>query len=195
MGFSIVYCAGHLALAINETAGGLAVGLGLIAVGAGGIKPCVSAYMGEQFGRHTQHLLPMAFSYFYLSINVGAFASTLATPALLATAGSHVAFGLPGVLMVLATWLLWAGRGRCVHVPPRGRAALAELCSRDGLTAIGKLLALFGFVALYYSLYDQAGSAWVLQSEQMDRTFLGIEWLPSQARRNTRFGPCRSSAC
>ena len=36
------------------------------------------------------------------------------------------------------------------------------------------------FVAVYYSLYDQTGSAWVLQAAQMDRRFLGIDWLPSQ---------------
>src|SRR5215471_13478303 len=47
---SIVYCFGHLALAINHTRLGLIVGLGLIALGAGGIKPCVSANVGDQFG-------------------------------------------------------------------------------------------------------------------------------------------------
>src|SRR5437762_3638750 len=40
---SIVYCLGHFVLALNDTRMGLIAGLTLIAMGAGGIKPCVSA--------------------------------------------------------------------------------------------------------------------------------------------------------
>ena len=47
---SIVYTLGHFALALDDTRLGLAIGLGLIAIGAGGIKPCVSANVGDQFG-------------------------------------------------------------------------------------------------------------------------------------------------
>ena len=47
---SVVYCAGHLALAMDDSRMGLAIGLGLIALGSGGIKPCVSAHVGDQFG-------------------------------------------------------------------------------------------------------------------------------------------------
>src|SRR6266513_1264004 len=46
---SIVYCFGHFALALNDTRLGLLIGLGLIAFGSGGIKPCVSANVGNQF--------------------------------------------------------------------------------------------------------------------------------------------------
>jgi len=38
LSLSIVYCFGHLALAIGHTRMGLVVGLGLIALGAGGIN-------------------------------------------------------------------------------------------------------------------------------------------------------------
>ena len=100
---SLVYCAGHFALAIDDTRWGLAIGLGLIALGAGGIKPCVSAHVGDQFGRTNRGLLSRAFAWFYFAINLGAFASSLATPWLLETWGSSVAFGVPGVLMLIAT--------------------------------------------------------------------------------------------
>src|SRR3954452_11564072 len=40
---SIVYCLGHLSLSLWETPNGVYLGLGLIALGSGGIKPCVSA--------------------------------------------------------------------------------------------------------------------------------------------------------
>ena len=44
---SLVYCLGHLALAIDATRIGLFIGLILISIGAGGIKPCVSAHVGD----------------------------------------------------------------------------------------------------------------------------------------------------
>ena len=77
---SIVYCLGHLTLAIDETTWGLAVGLSLISIGAGGIKPCVSAHVGDQFSKSNQTLLEKAFSWFYFSINLGAAISTLLPP-------------------------------------------------------------------------------------------------------------------
>src|SRR6267143_6459036 len=80
---SIVYCFGHLALALDHTRLGLAIGLGLIALGAGGIKPCVSANVGDQFGPSNQHLLTRVFSWFYFSINLGSMFSTLLIPELL----------------------------------------------------------------------------------------------------------------
>ncbi len=54
---SLVYCLGHLALALDNTRSGLVVGLTLIAIGAGGIKPCVSAHVGDQFARTNANLL------------------------------------------------------------------------------------------------------------------------------------------
>ena len=48
MTLSVVYCLGHLVLALFESRYGLAAGLSLIAVGSGGIKPCVSAHVGDQ---------------------------------------------------------------------------------------------------------------------------------------------------
>jgi POT family proton-dependent oligopeptide transporter len=80
---SIVYCFGHLALALNHTRIGLVIGLFLIALGAGGIKPCVSANVGDQFGASNQHLLARVFSWFYFSINFGSAFSTLLIPWLL----------------------------------------------------------------------------------------------------------------
>ena len=66
---SIVYVLGHLALAIDESRIGLTIGLTLIAVGAGGIKPCVSAHVGDQFEEKNKSLLEKIFGYFYFSIN------------------------------------------------------------------------------------------------------------------------------
>ncbi len=54
---SLVYCAGHAVLSIWETRTGLYFGLALIALGSGGIKPCVSAHVGDQFRANQTHLL------------------------------------------------------------------------------------------------------------------------------------------
>ncbi|RMF12595.1 MAG: MFS transporter [Candidatus Dadabacteria bacterium] len=177
---SLVYCAGHLALAIDTTRTGLLIGLALIAVGAGGIKPCVSAHVGDQFGRRNAHLLSQAFGWFYFAINLGAFASMLLTPILLDQFGPHVAFGVPGLLMFVATVVFWSGRHRFAHVPAGGRAFVREVFSSDGLGALGRMFVVFAFVAMFWALFDQTGSTWVLQAERMDRRFLGIDWLSAQ---------------
>ncbi|HHM06030.1 MAG TPA: MFS transporter [Gammaproteobacteria bacterium] len=177
---SLVYCLGHFALALDHTRLGLALGLALIAIGSGGIKPCVSAHVGDQFGPSNQHLLSRVFGGFYFAINLGAFVSMLATPWLLAEYGPSVAFAVPGVLMLLATLVFWAGRHQFVHIPPGGRRFVKETFSGEGLRALGRLCLIYAFVAVFWALFDQTGSAWVLQAQQMDREVLGFEVLPSQ---------------
>ena len=177
---SIVYCLGHFALALDETRLGLTIGLTLIAIGAGGIKPCVSAHVGDQFGKTNSYLLEKVYSWFYLSINFGAFVSTMLTPILLANYGPQIAFGLPGLLMLLATIVFWMGRNVFIHVPPGGMKFLKEIFSKEGISAILKLTPIYLFVAIFWALFDQTGSTWVIQAEHLDRHWLGIEWLPSQ---------------
>jgi len=152
----------------------------LIALGAGGIKPCVSSHLGDQFGRSNQALLPRAFAWFYFAVNLGAFFSSLATPWLLARYGSMLAFGVPGLLMLMATLTFWAGRYRFVHIPPGGRRFLQETFSRRGLGALGRLTIVYLFVAVFWSLFDQTGSSWVLQARHMDTRLFGMELLPAQ---------------
>ena len=177
---SLVYCAGHAALAVDETRLGLGVGLALIAVGSGGIKPCVSAHVGDQFGPTNEHLLPRVFSWFYFAINLGAFVSSLLTPWLLDRHGPGWAFGVPGLFMAAATVIFWMGRRSFVHVPPAGMAALREAFGPEGRTALGRLAVVYLFVAVFWALFDQTGSSWVLQAARLDRSFAGHEWLPSQ---------------
>ena len=188
---SMVYCLGHAALACIdlppailqvtfEPKSWLIAGLFLVAVGSGGIKPCVSAHVGDQFGQANKHLLTRVFGWFYFSINFGSFFSTLLTPWLLKKYGPGIAFGLPGILMALATLVFWLGRNRYIHIPAKGWAFVRETFSRDGLRAIGGLVSIYVFVAVFWALYDQTGSAWVLQAAQMNCDFAGIVWLESQ---------------
>ena len=177
---SLIYTAGHFALSIDDSRTGLAFGLGLIALGAGGIKPCVSAHVGDQFSQSNSHLLPRVFGWFYFSINLGAFFATLLIPWLLDTYGSSVAFGVPGILMLLATIIFWSGRNRFVHVPAGKKLFIKEVFSKQGMNVLTRLGALYIFIAMFWSLFDQTASSWILQAEKMDRTIFGIELLPSQ---------------
>ena len=178
---SIIYCLGHFTLAIDETRLGLLIGLSLISIGAGGIKPCVSAHVGDQFGKTNSHLLEKVFSWFYLSINVGAAISSLLTPILLNKYGPYVAFGIPGILMLIATVLFWMGRNVFVHIPPIGKTKfLKELAQKETQLGIVKLIPIYIFVTVFWALFDQTGSTWVLQAKDLDRNWLGFQWLESQ---------------
>lgn len=184
LNLSIFYCFGHLALALFETRFGLAIGLTLIAMGSGGIKPCVSAHVGDQFNASTQHLLTRIFNYFYLAINIGAAASSLATPLLLEKYGPSVAFGIPGLLMLIATVVFWMGRNKFIAIPPVGiKNYKQDLFSPQGKKAMLNLFIVYIFIAMFWSLYDQSGSSWVIQADYMNRhidlTFglFNVEWL------------------
>jgi POT family proton-dependent oligopeptide transporter len=179
---SFVYCFGSFALALDDTRLGLAVGLGLIAIGSGGIKPCVSANVGDQFGASNQHLISRAFGWFYFSINAGSFVSILLIPVLLHDYNSRVAFAVPGALMALATLIFWMGRKKFVHIPPGGRAFLRDTFSREGLMTLVRLAVIYVFVSVFWALWDQSGGEWVLQATKMDLHFAGITWLPSQVQ-------------
>ncbi|HEX5661532.1 MAG TPA: hypothetical protein VFX59_30290, partial [Polyangiales bacterium] len=116
---SLLYCAGHACLALFEQDfHGFALGLILICMGAGGIKPCVSAHVGDQFGRGNWGKLERVYQLFYFTVNFGAVFSTLLIPWIKAHYGFSYAFALPGVLMAIATLAFWGGRNVFVHVPP-----------------------------------------------------------------------------
>ncbi|MCC4594623.1 oligopeptide:H+ symporter [Xanthomonas campestris pv. phormiicola] len=162
--FSLVYCAGHACLALFEgSRSGFFVGLGLIALGAGGIKPLVASFMGDQFDQSNKHLAKVVFDAFYWIINFGSLFASLLIPLALKHLGPAWAFGIPGILMFVATLVFWAGRRRYVRVPlppqdPHGFAQVvrsALLARAPGqrrpglaLAAVAVLLALASFALL-----------------------------------------------
>ena len=186
LSLSLIYCLGHGALAFMGTGEGinpaymLFIGLALIAFGAGGVKPCVSAHVGDQFGESNKGLLTKVYMWFYFSINVGAFGSTLLIPWVLEWHGPHWAFGVPGILMLIATFFFWCGRNKFIHIPAGGLKWFKETFSWVGVSALLKLSIIYVFVAVFWALFDQTGSSWVLQAEDMNREWLGVTWLASQ---------------
>lgn len=129
---SLVYCAGHAAMAVFDgNLEGTYFGLALIAIGAGGIKPCVSAHVGDQFGKSNWHLVGKVFQLFYFMINFGSVLATLLVPWLYDEYGAMVAFGVPGVAMFIATFMFWLGRHDFVHMPssPGGKLGFLDVVS------------------------------------------------------------------
>jgi POT family proton-dependent oligopeptide transporter len=178
--FSILYCFGFFALTFDHTRLGLGAGLVLIAIGSGVIKPCVSANVGDQFGKSNEHLLNKVYHWFYFAINLGAFSSSLLIPEMLKWYGPTIAFGCPAALMILATAVFWIGRQKYVHIPRSGFGFVKECLSGEGLGALAKLAIIYIFIAPFWSLFDQMDSAWMLQAEKMNRHLFSFELHPSQ---------------
>ncbi len=119
--FSLIYCAGHACLALFENdRTGFYTGLFLIALGSGGIKPLVVSFVGDQFDQTNKGKAKVVFDAFYWTINFGSFFASLLMPLFLRSYGPAVAFGIPGVLMFIATFIFWLGRRQYVNVPPSG---------------------------------------------------------------------------
>ncbi len=182
--FSLAYALGCTVLALVPGTFGLLAGLGLVAFGTGGIKPCVSTNVGDQFTRKNQHLIERAFSYFYLAINAGSSISIFFCPVLLKNYGPRLAFGMPAIAMFLATIVFWLGRHKFAVVPPAGKAWLKDVFSKEGLKTIGNLSVIYLFVACFWALWDQSnGQTWTLQAESslMDKNLgFGLVMLPAQ---------------
>ncbi len=161
--FSLIYCAGHACLALFEgSRTGFYTGLFLIALGSGGIKPLVVSFCGDQFDQSNKDKARLVFDAFYWIINFGSFFASLFAPLLLRSYGPAVAFGIPGVLMFIATLIFWMGRHKYVNVPPSGadpnsflnvvKTALRQLST-------GKLIAWFGIALAVTMLLLWAAAA------------------------------------
>jgi len=199
---SLFYCAGHGVLACSDFFPGvdakmwcLFAGLALIAFGSGGIKPCVSAFMGDQFKPDQSHLLQKAYGAFYWSINLGSFFSFLVIPWIKNHHGYSWAFGVPGIFMGIATLVFWLGTKHYVRVPPSREtksagffkvlwcalvepkeagqgfwsAAQKRFSARevDAAKSVLPIIGVFALVPPFWSLFDQTNSTWVLQGEKM----------------------------
>ncbi len=158
---SLVYCAGHACLAIwDDSINGFYFGLFLIALGSGGIKPLISAFVGDQFDQTNKNKAKVVYDIFYWMINFGSFFASLLMPIFLRDYGASVAFGIPGALMFIATIIFWSGRKKYIHVPPAPPdphsftrvARTALLTHAPGTPRLGLGVALFGAAGALASL-------------------------------------------
>ncbi|UJR26670.1 hypothetical protein I4U23_007987 [Adineta vaga] len=109
---SIVYLIGTFVLTLtaipsigHKQLAGPLIGLFLIALGTGGIKPCVSAFGADQISMSNPKQLSRFFAFFYFAINTGSLISTLLTPLLRSKFSCFgydcysLAFGVPTLLI------------------------------------------------------------------------------------------------
>uniref|UniRef100_A0A0K2T106 Oligopeptide transporter 1 n=1 Tax=Lepeophtheirus salmonis TaxID=72036 RepID=A0A0K2T106_LEPSM len=127
---SILYAIGQVVLTIGAIGNGAEgipglpasamsfLGLFLIGVGTGGIKPCVASFGGEQFQMPEQEgHIKTFFSIFYAAINSGSLISTALTPMFRQNVSCFgqdscfpLAFGVPAALMVVALLIFGSGK-------------------------------------------------------------------------------------
>jgi len=209
---SIIYVLGHLlkTLAAVPTLNVpplefSLLGLALIAIGTGGIKPCVSAFGGDQFKLPEQERqLQTFFSVFYFAINAGSLISTILTPQIREDVECFgddtcysLAFGIPAILMAVATVIIVVGKPLYVMHPPQGNIltqvvgsiarAVKKKCggehaehwmdlARDkydgqlveDVKALLRVLVIFIPLPVFWALFDQTGSRWTFQATRMN---------------------------
>jgi MFS family permease len=123
------------------------LGLFLIALGSGGIKPCVAAFGGEQFKMPEQAAqLAVFFSLFYFSVNAGSLISTTVTPILREDVNCFgeedcfsLAFGVPAALMATSIVIFIAGKFLYKILPTQGNM-LVKVCKCIGVSSTGNLI-------------------------------------------------------
>jgi POT family proton-dependent oligopeptide transporter len=90
------------------------------------------------------------------------------------------AFGVPAALMLLATFIFWAGPLQVRPHPAEGPGVPAARPSTPrGLAVLGRLAIIFAFVAVFWSLWDQSGGEWVRRRRKWTCTLFGHQagWL------------------
>ncbi|MBA2270397.1 MAG: MFS transporter [Chthoniobacterales bacterium] len=186
---SVMACAGYAALVLSAPgmmAAGrwpiLALGLGLVALGTGAVKPCIAAHLGDQFHEANRHLLAKMFGWFYFVIHAAPLLAGVGFPHFVADHqnGLRWALALPLLALAAGTLLLWSGRSRFVQIPPFGRSFRTELFSREAGKAVGALLGLYIFVALFWIAWQQGAESWARQASRMDLRLFPLQLLPEQ---------------
>ncbi|KAM3197823.1 hypothetical protein ACQJBY_073107 [Aegilops geniculata] len=99
------------------------VGLYLVALGTGGIKPCVSSFGADQFDENDggeRRSKSSFFNWFYLSINIGALVASSVMVYVQEHYGWGWGFGIPAVVMAIAVGSFFVGTPLYRHQRPGG---------------------------------------------------------------------------
>ncbi|CAN6442985.1 unnamed protein product [Victoria cruziana] len=105
-------CHGGTCHAKEENVAVFFVALYLIALGTGGIKPCVSSFGADQFDETDEKEKKWKssfFNWFYFSINIGALVASSVLVYIQEHVGWSWGFGIPAVLMAIAIVSFFSG--------------------------------------------------------------------------------------
>ncbi|XP_050672084.1 peptide transporter family 1-like isoform X2 [Leptidea sinapis] len=108
------------------------LGLFMITIGTGGIKPCVSSLGGEQFKLPQQEKhLAMYFSILYFTLCVGSLIAKTVSPILRSEVQCFgdkdcysLAFGAPGIVVMFSIVIFVSGKKRYILAKPEGNIVL-----------------------------------------------------------------------
>ena len=182
----IVIAMGHFTLAIP----GLVpfyLGLGLIVLGTGLLKPNISTMVGLLY-MPSDVRRDGGFSVYYMGINLGAALAPLVCGYLGQRIGWHWGFAAAGVGMILGLVQYYLGR-RHLPISPRASAmsaAKSSSNSRDPASGkltptewkrLGVIASLFIFAVLFWAAFEQAGSSLNLFADRYTRlSVFGLEF-------------------
>jgi proton-dependent oligopeptide transporter, POT family len=142
---------GHICMAVPDGLVTLGLGLVLIIVGSGLLKPNVSKMVGDLYGDNDTRR-DAGFSIFYMGINIGAFVGQIITGLLQSEVGFHYGFGAAAVGMALGLVQYVVGRrnlGEAGLYPsnPLPETHKARIVGRAVAIAVGFVVVLGGLVA------------------------------------------------
>jgi len=196
----IIIACGHFSMVFHST-GLVFLGMALIAIGTGLLKPNISVMVGKLY-RENDPRRDSGFSIFYMGINIGALLAPLAVGFLakgetfkrfLTSIGSdptkswHWGFGAAGVGMVLGLIVYLLSTRTLARVGdkmPRvlktttGTAPAPALTSSDW-KRIGAILILFVFTILFWAAYEQKGASLNLFADKLVLTEIGGKSFPA----------------
>ncbi|MCP2163815.1 peptide MFS transporter [Goodfellowiella coeruleoviolacea] len=139
---------GHISLALPIGLAGVYLGLVLLVLGTGLLKPNVSAVLGTLYHEHDTRR-DAGFSIFYMGINLGALFAPLVCGYLGQEVNWHLGFGAAAVGMALGLVQYVAGRrrlGGAATVPPNPLPAehRGRVVGRAGLVVAAAVVLLLG---------------------------------------------------
>jgi proton-dependent oligopeptide transporter, POT family len=188
----IIIACGHFSLVVDSMTF-FYLGMTLIAIGTGFLKPNISAMVGDLYSANDPRR-DSGFSIFYMGINIGAlmapfaigylaqgqsFKSFLTSMGFQPTGAWHWAFGTAGVGMIagLAVFLFY--RRRLAHVGNQVKKRTVQqesnVAANQPLTSgdwkrIAAIVIFFLFTMLFWAAYEQKGASLNLFARDLVRT-------------------------
>ena len=172
----VIIALGHFSLAFPSLTT-FYLGLALIVIGTGLLKPNISTMVGSLYDQSDARR-DAGFSIFYMGINVGAFIAPLIVGTLGQRVDWHVGFGCAGIGMTLGLIQYVAGKRNLLPALERlgqsetrpAAAASAEPWWRFTPQEWKRVLAiavLFVFSSIFWAAFEQAGSSLNLFADRL----------------------------
>ena len=173
----IIIALGHFSMVFPSTQM-FYLGLCLVVIGTGMLKPNVSSLVGTLYDREDVRR-DAGFSVFYMGINVGAFIAPLICGPLAQRIDWHWGFGAAGIGMTFGVIQYWFGKRYLIgNEAPRTDSSQARedhTTKQADVTPLTKtdwnriivIFILFVFATLFWAAFEQAGSSLNLFADRL----------------------------